>query len=85
MLFSKAIQIKLLVNKFNQERKQCGFPAIVFDCDSYAIGKWSLRLSLEREGCFFSSEISQLSALLMLGGFIMYVGSNKVSPVLHFQ
>lgn len=85
MLFSKAIQIKVLVNQFNRERKRYGFPVINFHCGSYDIGRWSVYLNLSSRGCFFSSEMAQISALLNRGGLIFYVGSNEVSPVLYFQ
>lgn len=85
MLFSKAIQIKSLVNRFNQERVSDGFPVIQFKCGMYAVGRWSVDLSLSRKGCFFSSEMAQFSALLNRGGLIFFVGCNEVSPVLYFQ
>ena len=85
MLFSKAIQIKSMVNRFNQVRVNDGFAIIQFDCDMYSIGRWSVRLSLSRKGCFFSDGMAQFAALLNRGGLIFFVGSNEVSPVLHFQ
>lgn len=85
MLFSKAIQIKSLVNRFNQERVRDGFATIQFDCGMYSIGRWSVFLSLSYRGCFFSNEMAQFAALLNRGGIIFFVGSNEVSPVLHFQ
>lgn len=85
MLFSKAIEIKYFVNRFNRERVRSGFATIKFDCAMYSIGKWSVSLSLSRRGCFFSSEMAQLSALFGYGGIIFWVGSNECSPVLHFQ
>lgn len=85
MLLSKANQIKSLVNRFNQERVRDGFATIQFDCDMFSIGRWSVRLSLSSKGCFFSQEMAQFSALLNRGGLIFFVGSNEVSPVLHFQ
>lgn len=85
MVFSKAIQIKSLVNRFNQERVRDGFAIIKIDCDMYFIGRWSVRLSLSDKGCFFSQEMAQFAALLNRGGLIFFVGSNEVSPVLHFQ
>ena len=85
MVFSKAIQIKSMVNAFNQERVRDGFATIQFDCGMFSIGQWSVCLSLSYKGCFFSNEMAQFSALLNRGGLIFFVGSNKVSPVLHFQ
>lgn len=85
MLFSKAIQIKSLINRFNQERQASGFAVIKFDCGMFSIGHWSVSLSLSYKGCFFSSEMAQFAALLNRGGIIFFVGSNEVSPVLHFQ
>lgn len=85
MLFSKAIQIKSMVNRFNQERFRYGFAIIQFDCGMYSIGRWSVCLSLSRKGCFFSHEMAQFAALLNRGGLCFFVGSNEVSPVMHFQ
>lgn len=85
MLFSKAIQIKVLVNRFNHERQACGFPVIKFDCGMFSIGHWSVSLSLSDKGCFFSCEMAQFAALLNRGGIIFFVGCDEVSPMLHFQ
>lgn len=85
MLFSKAIQIKVLVNKFNQERQECDFPVIKCDCGMFRDGMWSVSLRLSDKGCFFSKEMAQFAALINRGGLIFFVGCNEVSPVLHFQ
>lgn len=85
MLFSKAIKIKSFVNDFNQRRTRNGFAVIKFDCSMYSIGKWSVDLSLNGEGVFFSSEMAAFSQLLMFGGFSFWVGSSNGSPVLYFQ
>ena len=85
MLFSKAIQIKSLVNKFNQERQECGCPAIVFECEMYSLGKWSIVLSFEKSSIFFSHEMGQIATLYAGGGFIFFVGSGTCSQMLHFQ
>lgn len=85
MLFSKAIQIKSLVNGFNRQRVRDGFAVIQVDCGMYSDGRWSVCLSLSKRGCFFSSEMAVFTALLNRGGLLLFVGSNEVSPVLHFQ
>lgn len=85
MVFSKAIQIKLWVNKFNQERKRCGFAVIEFYCDMFTLGKWSIDLSLDGNGVFFSSEMVRFITLYAGGGFTMWIGSNGNSPVIHLQ
>lgn len=73
------------VNRWNQHRVRCGFPAIVFECEMFSLGHWSIDLKLSNQGVFFSSEMAQISTLLAGGGFMFYVGSNNVSPVMHFQ
>lgn len=85
MLFRKAIEIKMLVNEFNRERVRYGFPVIKFDCGMFNCGHWSMDLYLTEKGCFFSSEMAQIAALLNRGGLCFFVGSNEVSPCLHFQ
>lgn len=85
MLFSKAIKIKAMVNRFNQERSRQGYPAIVFHCDMFALGKWSIYLTLDGKGVFFSDEVAQLTYLLAFGGLRLFVGSDSQSPVFHFQ
>lgn len=85
MLFSKAIKIKSMVNDFNQRRMRNGFAVINFSCSMYSLGKWSVDLSLNGSGVFFSSEMASFSQLLMFGGFSFWVGSSQDSPVLYFQ
>lgn len=85
MVFSKAIQIKSWVNRFNQERSRSGFAVIKFECDMFTLGKWAIDLSLDGNGVFFSSEMVCINTLLAGGGVIMWVGCNGTSPVLHFQ
>lgn len=85
MDFCKAIQIKSWVNRFNQERNQGGFPVIVFKCDMYSIGHWSIELTLSYKGVFFYEEMNRIITLYAGGGFIFFVGSVDNSPKLYFQ
>lgn len=85
MLFQNAIEIKELVNQLNQERKRDGFAVIVFKCEMFALGKWSIDLSLERRGVFFSKEMAQLSSLHKFLGFSFWICSNNVGPVIYLQ
>lgn len=85
MVFSKAIKIKVWVNRYNESRKRQGFALIVFECEMFSDGKWSVDLKLSKSGVFFSSEMKTLGALAANCGLLFYVGSNDVSPVLHFQ
>lgn len=85
MLFSKAIQIKLLVNRFNQHRQASGFSVIRFECEMFSIGHWAIDLELSGQGVFFSSEMERLITLYAGGGFHLFIGANNNLPVLHFQ
>ncbi len=85
MLFSQAIQIKSWVNRFNQERNCGGFSVILFECEMYSIGHWSVVLKLSKKGVFFSHEMAHLCCLLGGGGLNFFVGSINDSPVLYFQ
>lgn len=85
MFFNQAIKIKVWVNHYNKTRKEVGFAVIKFDCQMYSDGRWAVDLELSGEGCFFSDEMKTLSALAANLGLMFYVGSNRVSPVLHFQ
>lgn len=74
-----------MVFRFNEVRTRDGFAIINLDCDMFDKGNYAVRLSLSEKGCFFSSEMAEIAALLNRGGIIFFVGSNEVSPVLHFQ
>lgn len=85
MFFNQAIKIKVWVNHFNKTRKSSGFAVIKFDCQTYSDGRWAVDLELSQKGCFFSDEMKTLSALAANLDIMFFVGSNQVSPVLHFQ
>lgn len=73
MKFSKAIQIKQWVNKFNQQRASLGYGRIEFNAEMFCDGKWSVSLSVETSGQFFSSEMERLFTLYAGGGFTIRV------------
>lgn len=74
-----------MVEKFNQVRRKEGFAIIFFDCEMFSDGKYSVDLSLVTRGCFFSSEVEDFFEMSRDNGLMLYIGSNQVSPVLHFQ
>ena len=85
MLFSKAIQIKLWVNKFNADRKNFGRQPIVFQCGMYSLGQWSVTLSAPDGGIFYSMESERLCTLVAGGDITFWVGCNTYAPVMYFQ
>lgn len=85
MLFSKAIQIKLWVNKFNQERVEGGRKPINFECGMFSIGQWYVTLSAPDGGIFYSMETERICTLVAGGGLTFWVGCNSFAPVLYFQ
>lgn len=85
MVFSKAIQIKSLVNQFNQVRWENGFGSIDFECHMFSDGQWSVELTLIHSRLFFSMEIEQIAALFAGGGVLMCVAASNDRPIIRFQ
>lgn len=85
MTFSKAIQIKGLVNRWNQERKSADYGYIKFECEMFSIGKWSVDLSAVGAELFFSDETEQLLTLHAGGGFHMRISAFHNVPVICIQ
>ena len=85
MVFSKAIQIKLWVNKFNTDRKQFGRQPIEFQCGMFSIGMWYVTLLAPDGGIFYSMEMERLCTLVAGGDLTLWVGNNNFAPVLYFQ
>ena len=85
MLFSKAIQIKLLVNKFNQLRKSTDFSYIEFEAEMYDDGKWAVTLTAIGNGMFYSFELNELLSFLVSGDFNIRVGACKDTPLIVIQ
>ena len=85
MTFSKAIQIKHLVNLWNKDRSEGDFGFIAFSCDMFSIGHWSVDIKPMGAKLFFSKEMNQLITLYAGGGFLMYVTSNNDHPYIHMQ
>lgn len=85
MLFSKAIQIKSLVNQFNADRKMAGRQPIVFDCGMFSIGEWYVNLSAPDGGIFYSMETERLYTLVAGWDITFWIGCNTFAPVLYFQ
>lgn len=85
MVFSKAIQIKLLVNKFNADRKLFGHEPITFYCGMFSLGSWYVNLSAPDGGIFYSQETERLCTLVAGGDLMFWIGNNSFAPVLYFQ
>lgn len=85
MLFSKAIQIKLLVNKFNQFRKKTDYSYIEFKAEMFRDGKWAVTLTAMGNGLFYSMEMDELIALFAGGGFNIRVSAYKGLPYIDIQ
>ena len=85
MVFSKVIQIKSWVNRFNADRKGCGRDAIFFACGKFSDGQWHVTLAAPDGGIFYSMEMERLCTLVAGGNLTLFVGSNTFSPVLYFQ
>jgi hypothetical protein len=85
MVFSKAIQIKMWVNRFNADRKFYGRQPIVFQCAMFSIGQWAVTLSAPDGGIFYSMESERLCTLVAGGDITFWVGCNTFAPVLYFQ
>lgn len=85
MEFSKAIQIKLWVNKFNEYREACGYGRIKFEAAMFRIGKWSVSLRAEGSELFFSDEMARLMTLWAGGGFSLRVFAFDGCPIIDMQ
>ena len=85
MLFSKAIQIKLLVNKFNQFRKKTDYSYIEFKAEMFRDGKWAVTLTAMGNGMFYSFEMDKLIALFAGGRFSIRVASINGLPYIDIQ
>lgn len=85
MLFSKAIQIKLLVNKFNQFRKRTDYSYIEFKALMYRDGKWAVTLTAMGNGMFYSIEMADLITLFAGGRFSIRVASINGLPYIDIQ
>lgn len=85
MLFSKAIQIKTWVNRFNEDRKKFGRKPINFQYGMFSIGEWYVTLSAPDGGIFYSTESERLCTLVAGGGITFWIGCNTFAPVLYFQ
>lgn len=85
MLFSKAIQIKLLVNQFNQFRKRTDFSYIEFKAEMFRDGKWAVILTAMGNGMFYSFEMNELIKLFAGGDFNVRVSTYKESPYIDIQ
>ena len=80
MVFSKAIQIKHLVNRWNEDRCDIGLGSIMFYCSMFYDGQWNVLLKPVNSTLFFSFELKQLMTLYAAGGFIMTIGSLSDAP-----
>ena len=85
MVFSKAIQIKHLVNRWNENRYEFGSGYIVFNCSMFYDGQWSVLLRPEHSTLFFSFELNQLLTLYTAGGIMMTIGSINNLPYIDMQ
>ena len=85
MLFSKAIQIKLLVNKFNRFRKRADYSYIEFKAKMYRDGKWAVTLTAMGNGLFYSYELNELLYLLVSSDFNIRKASIKGTPYIDIQ
>lgn len=85
MTFSKAIQIKHLVNRWNKDRAECGFGRVVFNCDMFQIGCWSVNIDAVGSTLFFSHEMNELITLYAGGGFTIRVFAFSDRPSIDMQ
>lgn len=85
MEFSKAIQFKSWVNRFNDARKEYGTQTIKFDCGMFSVGQWYVTLAAPDGGLFYSMEMERFCTLISGGDITFFVGSNTFAPVLYFQ
>lgn len=85
MKFSKAIQIKQWVNRWNEDRAKSNHGSIVFNCSMYSIGNWSVDITAQGSELFFSDEMEQLITLYAGGGFSMRVFAIDNVPSIDMQ
>lgn len=85
MTFSKAIQIKHLVNRWNKTRKECDFGIITFTCLMFSIGNWSVDIQVVGTNLFFSEEMDELITLYAGGGFRFTIHSHNNRPFISMQ
>lgn len=85
MKFSKAIQIKQWVNRWNEDRAKFNHGSIVFNCSMYSIGNWSVDITAQGSELFFSDEMEQLITLYAGGGFSMRVMAIDNVPTIDMQ
>lgn len=85
MLFSKAIQIKNLVNKWDQERWNLGYGYIKFKCDMFRLGEWYVDISPVDFKFFLHSEMDELITLYAGGGFRMIIDAYESTPIIMMQ
>ena len=85
MTFSKAIQIKHLVNRWNKDRSTGDYGYIAFSCDMFSIGHWSVQIRAIGCTLFFSDEMAQLITLYAGGGFHMRVSAHNGRPYIDMQ
>lgn len=85
MLFSKAIQFKLWVNRVNTKRSIYGHKPIKFECGMFSIGNWYVNMSAPDGSIFYSHEIESMYTLISGNDITFWIGSNTFAPVLYFQ
>lgn len=85
MLFSKAIQIKHLVNRWNKERSNLGHGCIEFECTMFSLGEWSVTLKPVGAQLFFTHEMDNLVQLYAWRGFRMMIGATSSGPYIDMQ
>lgn len=85
MLFSRAIQIKQLVNRWNQDRWQFGYGYVEFKCSMFLDGHWSVLLKPVNSTLFFSLELQELLKLYADGGFSMVIGAIDSAPYIDLK
>ena len=85
MTFSKAIQIKEMVNRWNHDRWNLGYGYVKFECSMYRIGSWSVDLKSINPSLFFSLEMDELVTLYAGGGFHMVINAYGNKPRIMMQ
>ena len=85
MKFSKAIQIKSLVNRWNENRWNIGFGYVKFEASMFMDGEWSVGLKLVDSHVFTSLEMEQLITLYAGGGFQMFITAINNDPFIDME
>lgn len=83
MKFSKAIQIKNLVNRLNKDRREFNCGTILFQCTMFSIGDWGVTLKSMGSPLFYSCEIEQIFTLYAGGGFMMNMAARSNNPCIN--